>query len=195
MSARTLGLLFAALASSAFALPHWIWQAGQAENVSLQHTFQAPEKIKSARLRMIADFANVQLGINGKPVAVAEMFGPVVELDIRLWLHPGKNTISLQSISHLETPAVALELVIVDIADKKTTIATSPRWKGTKSLGDLAREKWWNVPALVIDETDDYDQWKRASKAKAGTDPASFEVLPGFRAELLRSAGKEENSW
>jgi len=195
MSARTLGLLFAALASSAFALPHWIWQAGQAENVSLQHTFQAPEKIKSARLRMIADFANVQLGINGKPAAIAEMFGPVIELDARPWLHPGKNTISLQSISQLETPAVALELVIVDIADKKSTIATSPRWKGTKSLGDLAREKWWNVPTLVIDETDDYDQWKRASKAKAGTDPASFEVLPGFRAELLRSAGKEENSW
>ena len=69
---------------------------------------------------MIADFANVQLGINGKPVAVAEMFGPVIELDVRPWLHPGKNTISLRSISHLETPAVALELVIVDIEDKKT---------------------------------------------------------------------------
>ena len=195
MSARTLGLLFAILSPSLFALPHWIWKADKTKNISLKQSFQAPEKIKSAHMRMIADFANVQLGINGKPVAVAEMFGPVVELDVRPWLHPGKNTISLQSISHLETPAVALELVIVDIEDKKTTIATSPQWKGTKSLGDLAREKWWNVPALVIDETDDYDQWKRASKARVGTDPASFEVLPGFKAELLRSAGKEENSW
>ena len=197
MSARTLGLglLFTALAPSAFALPHWIWQSGPAKNAALRHSFQAPAKIKSARLRMIADFANVQLGINGKPVAIAEMFGPVVELDAKPWLRSGRNTISLRSISQLENPAVALELVMVDAEDKKTTLTTSPKWKGTKSLGDLGQEKWWNVPGLVIDETDDYDQWKRASKAKAGTDPTSFEVLPGFKAELLRSAGKEENSW
>ncbi len=195
MSARTLGLLFAALVQSAFALPHWIWQAGPAANVSLRHSLEAPAKIKSARLRMIADFANVQLGINGKPVAIAEMFGPVVELDAKPWLRPGRNVISLRSISQLEHPAVALELVVVDAQDNKTIIATSPQWKGAKSLGDLGREKWWNVPTLVIDETDDYDQWKRASKAKVGTAPGSFEVLPGFKAELLRSAGKEENSW
>ena len=198
MSARTfrLGLLFAALlAQSTFALPHWIWQAAPAKNVTLRYSFQAPVKIKSARLRLIADFANVQLGINGKPVAIAEMFGLVVELDAKAWLRPGKNAISLRSISQLENPAMALELVVVDAEDKKTIIATSPQWKRARSLGDLGQEKWWNVPPLVIDETDDYDQWKRASKAKAGTDPGSFEVLPGFKAELLRSAGKEENSW
>ena len=197
MSLRTLwfGLILVALAQSAFALPHWIWQAAPEVRIILNHSFKAPEKIKSARLRMVADYANVQLGINGKPVAIAEMFGPVIELHAKPWLRTGKNEISLRPISHLENPAVALELVIVDDSDKKTTITTSPEWKGAKSLGDLGQEKWWNVPPLVIDETDDYDQWKRASKAKAGTDPKSFEVLPGFRAELLRSASKDENSW
>mgnify|MGYP001208176055 CR=1 FL=1 len=127
MSARTLylGLLFVAFTQSTFALPHWIWQAESAEKVNLRHSFQAPAKIKSARLRMIADFANVQLGINGKPVAIAEMFGPVVELDAKPWLRSGKNAISLRSISHLKNPAVALELVLVDAEDKKTTLATS----------------------------------------------------------------------
>ena len=50
-------------------------------------------------------------------------------------------------------------------------------------------------PPLRVDSLDDYTQWKRASNAKAGTDPASFFTLPGFEVELLRSAGKEENSW
>ncbi|MCS5608567.1 MAG: PQQ-dependent sugar dehydrogenase, partial [Alphaproteobacteria bacterium] len=90
---------------------------------------------------------------------------------------------------------MALELVMVDGSGKKIIIATSSKWSGTKNLGDLGQEKWWNVPPLVIGEADDYTQWKRASNAKAGTDPSSFEILPGYKVELLRSAGKDENSW
>ena len=197
MSARALclALLFVSFTQSTFALPHWIWKAGSAQNVNLHHTFQAPVKLKSARLRMIADFSNVQLVINDKTLAIAEMFGPVIKLDAKPWLRPGKNSISLQSISHLENPAVALELVMVDVSGKKTIIATSSKWSGTKNLGDLGQEKWWNVPPLAIGEADDYTQWKRASNAKAGTDPSSFEILPGYKVELLRSAGKDENSW
>jgi len=195
MSARILGLILAILAPSVFALPYWIWQGDKVQNATIHHSFNALAKIKSARLRMVADFANVQLVINAKPVATAEMFGPIIELDARPWLRTGKNDISLRSISHIENPAVAMELVVVDVLGKKTAIVTTPAWKGVKSLGDLGQEKWWNVPPLIIDETDDYDQWKRASKAKNGTDPASFMVLPGFKAELLRTAGKDENSW
>ena len=86
---------------------------------------------------MIADFANVQLTINGKPVAIAEMFGPVIELNAKPWLSAGKNEIFLRSISHLKNPAVALELVMVDDSEKKRIVATSPQWSDSKSLGDL----------------------------------------------------------
>ncbi len=193
----TLGLIFFAVGQSTFALPHWIWHSDREPTgrADLHHTFNAPAKLKSAQLRIIADFANVQLYINSKPATIAEMFGPVIKLNAKPWLRTGKNEISLRSISLLEKPAVALELVMIDESDKETIVTTSPEWSDAKSLGDLGLEKWWNVPTLVIDETDDYTQWKRASNAKAGTDPASFEMLPGYKVELLRSAGKDENSW
>ena len=50
-------------------------------------------------------------------------------------------------------------------------------------------------PELQITETDDYNQWEEAKTAKAGADPASFYKLPGFKVELLRSAGDDEGSW
>ena len=198
---RSLGIAALALVcmTKASADPHWIRPVEQVKNFNLRHAFKAPTKILSAQLRLISDSVHVQLRINDKSVAIAEMFGPVVELDAGPWLVAGENEISLISIPHQKIQqkdsAVALELVIIDASGKKTTIATSPQWSGTESLGDLGLEKWWNVPPLVIGEVDDYTQWKRASNAKAGTDPASFQLLPDFKAELLRSAGKNEGSW
>ena len=110
----TLALIFFAVGQSTFALPHWIWHSDRepADRVDLHHTFNAPAKLKSAQLRIIADFANVQLCINSKPAAIAEMFGPVIKLNAKPWLRPGKNEIFLRPISLLYKPAVALELVM-----------------------------------------------------------------------------------
>jgi putative heme-binding domain-containing protein len=44
-------------------------------------------------------------------------------------------------------------------------------------------------------EIDDYNQWKQSLGARRATDPATISALPGFRVELLRSAGSEEGSW
>ncbi|MFP6873456.1 MAG: hypothetical protein VCA55_08085, partial [Verrucomicrobiales bacterium] len=197
--------------------PHWVRPVDDAKGFTLRHTFNAPANIKSARLRLVADSVNMQLSINGKVAAICEMFGPVIELDARSWLHAGKNEVYLRSISRLTYPSgrttegdqhkikqvrdatedsvVALELVIVDDANKATIVATSPDWQGAEILGDLGLEKWWNLPPLVIGEADDYTQWKRASNVKSGTDPATFQLLPGYKVELLRSAGKDEGSW
>lgn len=197
--------------------PYWIQPVDGTRGIDLSHSFQVPERIKSARIRLLADFADVQLSINGKSAAITEMFGPVIEIDARPWLHAGKNEISLRSIPRIAHPSVgntgsdqkemkqvraltadavvALELVITDDSNKETLIATSPDWQGAKSLGDLGLEKWWHLPPLVIGEADDYTQWKRAGNVKAGTDPATFQLLPGFEAQLLRSAGGEEGSW
>ena len=198
-----IALLMAALAPSANALPHWIWRANSTpmEPVALHHAFKTSAKLKSARLRLVTEFAMMRLSINGKTVATAEPFGPVVELDAKPLLRAGRNEIWLIGKGIAGFPAVALQLDLVHADGKKQTIATSPKWQTAKpgakvaSSGDLGLEKWWTLPPLVIDETDDYDQWKRASKAKAGTTPDTFRLLPGFKAELLRSAGKDEGSW
>ncbi|MCP4849869.1 MAG: c-type cytochrome [Verrucomicrobiaceae bacterium] len=214
---KRLLLVFFSCGLHLHAAPHWVQPVDGTKGFHLTQSFQVPEGIKSARLRMVADFVDVQLSINESKVAVCEMFGPVVEMDVRSWLQAGQNEISLLSVSQLTNPApgnarsgkeemakvrplsgdavVALELVITDDSNKETLIATSPRWQGVKSLGDLGLEKWWHLPPLVIGEADDYTQWKRAGNAKAGTDPATFKLLPGYKAELLRSAGGDEGSW
>ncbi len=44
-------------------------------------------------------------------------------------------------------------------------------------------------------KVDDYNQWKQSLGATRATDPATISTAPGFRVELLRSAGKDEGSW
>ncbi len=40
-----------------------------------------------------------------------------------------------------------------------------------------------------------YDSWKLALGTNRATDPGTFTILPGFRAELIRSAATNEGSW
>ena len=186
---------------SLHATPHWIWagQKARSAKASLSHRFTVPAKFKSAQLRFISDGAVLRLKLNGKPAGIAEPFGPVIVRQAANLLKPGSNEITITAEAVTEIAAVALELTIIPATGKPIYISTSPDWNSAKdkvySTGDLSREHWWNLPPLVIDETDDYTQWKRASNAKAGTDPATFQLLPGFKAELVRSAGPQENSW
>lgn len=196
-------LFLPACTTAAFALPHWLWKGDRqpGSRLVLQRTFNVAPGWKSAHLRVVADFAIARLSINGKPAGTAEPYGPVLELDAAGFLRPGSNEIRLSSRSVAGCPAVALQLDIVDARGREQTISTTPQWQSARpgekveSYGDLGLEKWWGLGPLVIDESDDYTQWKRASNAKAGTNPATFELLPGYRVELLRSAGKDEGSW
>jgi putative heme-binding domain-containing protein len=205
MSMRVLAtaLLLAILTRSAFAAPHWVWLSGRkaTDSLTLKYAFDAPVGLKSARLRLVADYATARLSINGKAAGVAEPYGPVVKLDAVGLLRPGRNELRLVCNAGADAPAVALELAMVDGEGKGLLVSTSGAWKtgaggaGLVSYGDLGQEKWWGLPPLLIDEADDYTQWKRASNAKAGTDPATFRTKPGYAVELLRTAGKDEGSW
>jgi len=197
-------LLFALFCSSISlsAAPHWVWVKTQRDKqpAALRHTFQLTAKPKTAKLRFVADFAKAQLWINGQPAGSAEPFGPVITLDPKPFLRTGVNELVLAGISDNEAAAMAVELTLENSQGERKTIGTSPKWKtapGEKVIlrGNLGLEIWWTLPPLKIDETDDYTQWKRASNAKAGTDPATFDVLRGYKVELLRSAGANEGSW
>ena len=134
-------------------------------------------------------------------VGVAEGFGPVRKINVLDHLVDGKNEIILSVRSTGKAPALALKIELVAYSNKKQVIATSTNWKPEDknskitSLGDLGLEKWWNLPDLLIDEVDDYTQWKRASNSNKATDPSSFQIIPGYKVELLRSALPEEDSW
>ena len=188
---------------AALAEPDWIWAGARKTEarVLLRHSFQVEGENRSARLRMVADFAFAELSINGKLAGAAEAYGPVVELDVSGFLLPGRNELRLAGRSLADSPALAVSLELVDEKGRRRTITSSPRWQTdtdelkVESYGDLGFEKWWGLRPPAIDESDDYTQWKRASNARAGTSSAEIELLSGYRAELLRSAGKDEGSW
>ncbi|MFL2480613.1 MAG: hypothetical protein ACJ0K4_13775 [Verrucomicrobiales bacterium] len=184
-----------------FALPEWIWVKDRKE-ATIQYGFNKElGNLKSAKLRIVSDYANVSVILNDELVGVAEGYGPVLKINVLNHLVDDQNKIILNTRSTGEAPAVALTIELVDHFNKKQIIATSADWKPKNvnskiiSLGNLGVEKWWNLSDLLIDEVDDYTQWKRASKSNKATDPSSFQIIPGYEVELLRSALPEESSW
>ena len=205
MNMRTFatGLLLAVFTQSLSAQPHWVWLSERkaTDSLTLKHAFDVPAGLKSARLRLVADYASARLTINGKAAGAAEPYGPVLELDAAGLLRPGRNEIRLVCKAAADSPAVALQLELADARGKDMLVSTSGDWTADPAsarvvgYGDLGLEKWWSLSPLVIDEADDYTQWKRASNAKVGTDPSTFKTKPGYAVELLRTAGKDEGSW
>ena len=179
------------------AIPYWIWHKDPDNTNAIRRTFPIARdlNIRTAPLRFVADAATVELRINDRHVAIAEMFGPVIELDAKPFLKPGRNEIELRPIRTQTNPAVALDLKVNDATTTAARFVTAAGWHGMDNLGDIALERWWNLPPLHIGESDDYTQWKRASNASEGTDPATFQLLPGFKAERLISAGPDDGSW
>jgi len=179
------------------AVPYWIWHDSPKNTKPISRAFPILNDtiIRSAPLRLIADSAHIELRINGEHVGIAEMFGPVVEVDAKNFIKPGPNIIELRPLKILENPAVALDLKVNYSKGITTRFTTSADWKGMKNLGNLALEHWWNLRPLTIGEADDYTQWKRASNTTEGTDPKTFQLLPDFSAERIISAGPDDGSW
>jgi len=184
-----------------FALPEWIWVEDK-KKATIRYDFEKKiGKLKSAELRIVSDYANVSVILNGEQVGVAEGFGPVLKVDVLDHLIDDRNEIILHTKSTGKASAVALIIELIDRSGKKQAIATSREWKPKEvnskiiSLGDLGVEKWWNLPDILIDEVDDYTQWKRANNSNEATDPSNFQIVSGYKVELLRSALPDEGSW
>ncbi|MBT4225495.1 MAG: hypothetical protein HOD72_13650, partial [Opitutae bacterium] len=193
--------LLLAFSSMVEASPEWIWvKDGRKAEVraEIQRSVFISDHLSSARLQAIADGASLTIRINGQIVDHVSAHGPLVGFDVTSLLQKGENAISITAVSVNVAPAVALHLTWTDAKGKNGSLFTNNKWKTNgviASFGSLASEPWWDLPPLNVDSIDDYTQWKRASKAEAGTDPSFFFTLPGYEVELLRSAGKEENSW
>jgi putative heme-binding domain-containing protein len=196
-----------ALPLGCWAQSKWIWakDARQPEtSIEFSRTFELPGHVVGARLQAVADFSSLDIRINGKFVGQTSGLGPLFKLDVSRYLLKGKNLVSITARSASEAPAVALRLDWTDSSGARSSLFSNEKWKAKdkkakertiESFGSLTNEPWWNLPPLSVDSLDDYTQWKRASTAESGTDPSTFSTLPGYEVELLRSAGKEENSW
>ena len=191
----------------AWAQSKWIWvkDARQPEtSIEFSQPFELSGHVVGARLQAVADFSSLDIRINGKLVGQSPAHGPLLNLEVADHLLKGNNLVTISARSTGEAPAVALQLEWTDSKGARGSIFSDEKWKARDSkggeraidtFGSLTNEPWWNLPPLSVDSLDDYTQWKRASAAAEGTDPSTFSTLPGYEVELLRSAGKEENSW
>jgi len=67
-------------------------------------------------------------------------------------------------------------------------------WPPARSLGRVDADPKAN-PFTPDKALDAYNSWKLARAGSPATDPATFSLPPGFKAELVRSALPEEGSW
>jgi putative heme-binding domain-containing protein len=209
-----MSLVRAILFTLAFALPLWAWSSPQwiwvkdgrqsEVSIELSRDFEVSGTVIGARLQAVADFSSLGIRINGKPVGQSSAHVPLIDEEVARHLLKGKNLITIATRSTDDAPAIALQLNWTDSKGARGSLFSDENWKATTgevgersigSFGSLSEEPWWNLPLLTLDSLDDYTQWKRASNAEKGTDPSTFQTLPGYEVELLRSAGKDEGSW
>ncbi|QEG02284.1 Cytochrome c [Stieleria maiorica] len=192
------GLAVAAQTSS----PAWIWgtrDRAPGQVVTLSHPFHVRSAVARATMHLAADFTRCTVRLNQRPLAQLDEFAPWMQWDVTDRLVAGSNHISLHCTSGEGPAAVALSIEIIYADGSVVTVASGDDWKtdhGTAvSLGTVAQE-YWDVSDLAkISPLEDYEQWRRASGADVGTDPATFVTEPGFQVDLIRSATADEGSW
>ncbi len=202
-------LLFALSLSpiSLWAQSKWIWVKDSRipeAKIEFSREIELSGHAVSARLQAVSDFSFLEVRVNDKLVGQTPVHGPLLDLEVAGQLRKGKNLVLISARSSGRAPAVGLRLDWTDSSGARSSMFSNEKWtsrddegKGrtVESFGSLSNERWWNLPPLGVDSLEDYTQWKRASKAESGTDPSTFSTLPGYEVELLRSAGKDENSW
>ncbi|MCS7468579.1 c-type cytochrome [Stieleria sp. ICT_E10.1] len=184
------------------ARPAWIWgtkdrDAGQP--VTLSKPFQVRAAVARATMHLAADFTRCSVTLNRRPLAQLDEYAPWMQWDVTDRLVTGTNQVSLDCTSGAGPAAVAMSLEVAYADGSIETLVSGQDWTTNRgaavSLGGVARE-FWNVSELAqISPFEDYEQWRRASGADAGTDPATFVTQPGFEVDLVRSAKPDEGSW
>ncbi|MBT6157754.1 MAG: c-type cytochrome [Planctomycetaceae bacterium] len=207
------------IAANEVAAPEWIW-ASPARTVAQQPclfaNFEVTGRVRSARLSGAVDYAHAIVYVNGHRVGSREPYGTQLETDVSEKLKPGKNTVGICCRS-VDGPAAVFLRLDLELEDgRKQTVVTDSRWRSVVIGGDrldwpslkaakllpvttfgrVARFPWGETTDTVtVRPLDDYTQWKQAEGTAAGTDPATFQLPPGFEIELLRSSKQGEDSW
>jgi len=190
--------------------PHWIWatpdqSAGQV--VNLRRSFTVTKPTVNAQLHLSADFTRCRVRLNGRTIVELDEYGPWLELDVTQHLRQGDNTIELGCISGKGPAAVACTLQVTPSDGASQSIVSDTRWQAQfESAPDTSWRDAISLGVVVpelrgigrisrVSAFDDYEQWRQATGAKKGTDPATFLTQPGFEVELVRSAQPDESSW
>ncbi len=195
-------------------VPEWISTSGARTNqpVFFRRDFLVPPQLLKSVLLVAAE-GNGEIYLNGQ--RIGEVFGSAkaTGLDLSGRLKPGvTNHLAFYVLNATNTAALAVLLELnADLARQSwltsdatwsastltdpqwLTLGSPPKWPSAVSRGRADSRA--NNPFDPGKAFDAYNSWKLASGAGQATDPATFTLPPGFKAELVRSALPEEGSW
>ena len=162
---------------------------------------------------LVAAEGNGEIYLNGQRIGEVLGAAKATGLDLSGRLKPGvTNHLAFYVLNSTNTAALAVLLELnADLARQSwlisdatwsastltdplwLTLGTPPKWPtaGSRGRADSRASNPFD-PGKAFDA---YNSWKLASGAGQATDPATFTLPPGFKAELVRSALPEEGSW
>jgi putative heme-binding domain-containing protein len=184
--------------------PHWIWHDNQGAAIQtnevryFRKTFEAKGRFAKVLLSAAAD-DEATIYINGKEVAHPKDYSKPVYEDVASHVQKGRNVIAVRGrniSSDVAGVLVMLEMKTGSrrgdfIVSDETWLASDKEqtdwrelnfddsgWSKAKSKGKLGDEPWGNVMKLPV-----------------ATPADSLTVLPGFKAEMIRSSEIGQGSW
>jgi putative heme-binding domain-containing protein len=192
--------------------PHWIWSSEEETDeqvVSLGKRISCDRAVVAATLRCSGLSAGASIHIDGRKIASVEPYDPLLTIDVTEFLTVGPHRLEIVAASVKGPSAVFLKLDVEFSGGELRSIVSDRSWSVTSDSdtpGVVSHGPVSHGPVdsrLILSESrrvgisavDNYEQWKQALGAEAGTHPASFVITPGFEIQLVRSAGPGEGSW
>lgn len=181
-------------------VPQWLGLETAASTGTLEvgTEFERKEPLLKAILLVAAD-ADTEVFVNDKPArrVATTKDSPATSLDLTAALVNGKNTLRLRTTA----PRIAALLELNgDLAQVRWLATEAASWTsaGGKVLAMGAVDADPATNPFDLKKTfDAYNSWQLAKPGaqSQATDPKDFTLLPGFKAELVRSAQPGEDSW
>lgn len=190
-----LGSLHAQLANQP-PVPEWLSVEG-AQTAQIEQRFEQQGPLLKAILLLATD-SETQVWVNEKQVrqVAAASDKPAVSLDLTAFISQGSNVLSLRS----KAPRLAALLELNGDLAAVRWIPTDATWTSPEgkvvALGAVNADPGAN-PFDMKKTFDAYNSWQLAKPGaqSQATEATGFTLLPGFKAELVRSARAGEDSW
>ncbi|MBI2927136.1 MAG: c-type cytochrome [Verrucomicrobia bacterium] len=183
--------------------PEWIWHDNQgalpADNEVrfFRKPFIASGAVSKALLTVACD-NHATVFLNGKQVLVNRAWERPSTATVTADLRPGENLLAIRGRNEGATAGLLAKLEITLANNQKQLVITDTSWASSATEQDgwqrleFAATGWTKVISLgKLGVT----PWGDVLKPPVATTAESLKLLPGFKAELIRSSEPGEGSW
>lgn len=176
-----------ALAQLANQPPMPMWLSGAS---AVERSFTHEGKLLKA---ILLGAGAMDVVINDQPVGAIAGTEQATSIDVTRFIRSGSNVLRL----HAKAGRVAALLELNGDLANKTWIKTDASWTSTSGVIQTEAIDANTSPFDFKKTFDAYNSWQLAKPGaqSVATDPATFTLLPGFKAELVRSSQPGEDSW